>query len=189
MTHIFYIGSLPFFLRYSLCNFFARYLVWGWWIFSFSTLMMLFHLILPVAISKLAISLNTLTFRLSVFFHLAVLLFLLFVCVFHCHYGVIGYEFFFNLFLLGKHWPSWICCGDFQCLWKFLSLLLKLFLLYFFFFPFMQLQWNINWTWSLYFKSVVYIHIFVFVWWPLDCFKKNLYKLEFTISVLKYSNL
>lgn len=60
--------------------------------------MMLFDLILPVAISKLAISLNTLTFRLSVFFCLAVLLFSFFVCVFHCHYGVTGYEFFLKIY-------------------------------------------------------------------------------------------
>lgn len=132
----FMLGHFPFSWGIALCNFFARYLVWGWWIFSFSTLMMLFFdLILPVAISKLAISLNTLTFRLSVFFCLAVLLFSLFVCVFTVTMVWLDMNFFLNLFLLGKHWPSWICCGDFQLLWKSLSLLLKLFLLYFFFFP------------------------------------------------------
>ena len=146
----FILGHFPSSWSINFIIFFAKYLIWSWWMFSFSTLMMLFHCILPVAVSKLAVILNTLPFKQSVFFCLAILWSSLFVCVLYCHCGM---DFFlFILFVI--QWPSWICIGAFQLLSKFLSLLLKLFLLYSLLFPFMQLQWNISWTvtWSVSFK-------------------------------------
>lgn len=178
-------GQFPSSWSIAFIIFFAKYLIWSWWMFSFSTLMMLFHCILPVAVSKLAVILNTLPFKQSVFLFGYFMIFSFCLCSLLplWYWFLLIYPVCNTLAFLNLYW----CFSTFVKIsiitLKIASALFSSFSLYA-----AAMEYKLNChlvcifqtlffiTTSLYFCAALWIFIYIYIW-------------EFTISVFNYSSL